>query len=221
MDTTHNIAMNECPVCGVAKKRMERHLVDVHGYSQDQIADFKVQKKSRKVAASGKPVYNCEFCDATFNSMSGLSRHRGTKHADEYSPRVIMCPICRESVKSHRELANHAHQEHAEDPDEFVVETIVFQNLEDYENWKLSLEKGGVISRFIARTKITEHTKVTYLRCHFSFHSASVAEKTKKSVPYCTAYMNVTEKVDGVTVEHCPTHLGHEARPSHKMPCPR
>ncbi|KAK6748918.1 hypothetical protein RB195_001501 [Necator americanus] len=53
----------------MAKNRMERHLVDVHGYSQAQISEFKAQKKSRRIAVSGKPIYNCEFCDATFNSI--------------------------------------------------------------------------------------------------------------------------------------------------------
>ncbi|KAK6763017.1 hypothetical protein RB195_023644 [Necator americanus] len=57
--------------------------------------------------------------------------------------------------------------------------------------------------------------KVTYLRCHCSFHCpASRPEKTKKYVMNCTAYMNVTERIDGVTVEHCLTYLGHEACPS-------
>ncbi|KAK6752685.1 hypothetical protein RB195_003850 [Necator americanus] len=90
---------------------------------QSQISEFEAQKKSRRIAVSGKPIYNCEFCDARFNSAGGLSCHRGTKHADEYSPRVITCPICRETVK-------------------------------------------------------------------------------------------VREKTDGVTVEHCLTHTGHEVRPS-------
>ncbi|KAK6764774.1 hypothetical protein RB195_024919 [Necator americanus] len=115
------------------------------------------EKKNRKIAASGKKVYNCEYCDAGFNSISGLTRHRTTKHADEYSPPTILCPICRETVRSHRELAEHAHQQHAEDSDDFVVETVAFQNVEDYQ---------------------------------------------------------VTERIDGVTVEHCLTHLGHEGRPS-------
>ncbi|KAK6754156.1 hypothetical protein RB195_013265 [Necator americanus] len=126
MDMTLNIAMNECQVCGMAKNRMERHLVDVHGYSQSQISEFKAQKKSRRIAVSGKPIYNCEFCDVRFNSAGGLSCHRGTKHADEYSPRVITCPICRETVKNHRQLAEHAHQQHTNDADDFVVETINF-----------------------------------------------------------------------------------------------
>ncbi|KAK6753546.1 hypothetical protein RB195_012876 [Necator americanus] len=182
MEATRNVAMNECPVCGVNK---------------------------------GKSVYNCEYCDATFNSMSGLGRHRGAKHAVEYSAPAIICPICRESVKSHRELAEHAHQQHAENSDDFVVETIRFQDLQDYKSWKLASEEAGVISRFITRTKTTEHAKVTYLRCHCSFYCpSSPPQKTKKSVPYCTAYMNVTERIDGVTVEHCLTHLGHEALPS-------
>ncbi|RCN24425.1 hypothetical protein ANCCAN_29878 [Ancylostoma caninum] len=42
---------------------------------------------------------------------------------------------------------------------------------------------------------------------------SDVTKKTKKLVPYCTAYMNVVEKIDSVTVEHCFTHCGHEARP--------
>ncbi|KAK6728306.1 hypothetical protein RB195_005755 [Necator americanus] len=60
--------MNECPVCGAARSRMERHLVDVNGFSQDQIAEYKAQKKSRRISASGKPIHNCDYCDATFNS---------------------------------------------------------------------------------------------------------------------------------------------------------
>ncbi|KAK6728305.1 hypothetical protein RB195_005755 [Necator americanus] len=63
-----NVAMNECPVCGAARSRMERHLVDVNGFSQDQIAEYKAQKKSRRISASGKPIHNCDYCDATFNS---------------------------------------------------------------------------------------------------------------------------------------------------------
>ncbi|KAK6761990.1 hypothetical protein RB195_022909 [Necator americanus] len=59
-------------------------LVGVHGYSQEQIAKFKFERKKWKTAASGK-----------------LSRHRGTKHAGEYSPpSIIMCPICRENVNN-------------------------------------------------------------------------------------------------------------------------
>ncbi|KAK6764775.1 hypothetical protein RB195_024919 [Necator americanus] len=173
------------------------------------------EKKNRKIAASGKKVYNCEYCDAGFNSISGLTRHRTTKHADEYSPPTILCPICRETVRSHRELAEHAHQQHAEDSDDFVVETVAFQNVEDYQSWKLASEEAGVISRLVTRTKITKQAKVTYLRCHYSYHCpASRPKKTKKSVMHCTAYMNVTERIDGVTVEHCLTHLGHEGRPS-------
>ncbi|KAK6737161.1 hypothetical protein RB195_019699 [Necator americanus] len=134
MDATRNTVMNVCPVCDVDKgKKIQRHLAEVHGYSQEQIAEFKTEKKNRKIAASGKKVYSCEYCDAGFNSTSGLTRHRTTKHADEYSPPTILCPICRETVRSHRELAEHAHQQHAEDSDEFVVETVAFQNVQDYQ----------------------------------------------------------------------------------------
>ncbi|KAK6763482.1 hypothetical protein RB195_023979 [Necator americanus] len=62
--------MNECPVCGAAKTRMERHLVDVHGFSQNQIVKFKAQKKSQRITASGKPINNCDYCDTTFNSVT-------------------------------------------------------------------------------------------------------------------------------------------------------
>ncbi|KAK6763014.1 hypothetical protein RB195_023643 [Necator americanus] len=91
-----------------------------------------LDKKNQKIAASGKSVYNCQYCDTGFNSIIGLSRHRTTKHADEYSPPTIPCPICGEGVRSHRELAEHAHQQHAENSDEFVVETVAFQNAQDY-----------------------------------------------------------------------------------------
>ncbi|KAK6749921.1 hypothetical protein RB195_002122 [Necator americanus] len=133
MDMTRNKAMNECPVCGMAKRRMERHLVDVHGYSQGQISEFKAQKKSRRIAVSGKPVYSCDYCDAKFISISELNRHKGTKHAQECLTPVIMCPICRETVNSQRELAEHAHQQHVYNADEFVVESINFQSLQDYQ----------------------------------------------------------------------------------------
>ncbi|KAK6741601.1 hypothetical protein RB195_009457 [Necator americanus] len=117
-------------------------------------------------------------------------------------------------MKNHRELAEHAHQQHANDADEFVVETINFQSLQDYQSWKLASEESDVISRFTAKSETTEFGRTTYLRCHCSFRAGSVPAKTKKSVEHCTAYMNVREKTDGVTVEHCLTHIGHEARPS-------
>ncbi|KAK6730491.1 hypothetical protein RB195_007135 [Necator americanus] len=100
MDATRNIVMNVCSVCDVDKgKKIQRQLAEVHGYSQEQVAEFKAEKKNRKFAASGRSVYNCEYCDAGFNNISGLSRHRTTKHADEYSPPTILCSICRETVK--------------------------------------------------------------------------------------------------------------------------
>ncbi|KAK6728010.1 hypothetical protein RB195_005582 [Necator americanus] len=102
--------MNECPVCGAAKSRMER-----------------LRRRAQELP------------------------HRESQYTT--APSV-------ETVRSHCEFAEHAHQEHAEDADEFLVETITFQNLQDYQ-----------------------------IRV-------------------------VTEKVDGVTVEHCFNHLGHEARPS-------
>ncbi|KAK6766953.1 hypothetical protein RB195_026301 [Necator americanus] len=145
----------ECPVCGATKSRMERHLVNVHGFSQDRIAEFMAQKKSRKIAASGKPIHNY---------------------------------IC------HCELAEHAHQEYVENANQFVVETFIFQNLRDNQSWKLASEEAGVISRFIAKMRTTKDTNVTF------FGTRENEE--------------VTEEVDGVTVENCFNHLGHEARPS-------
>ncbi|RCN50320.1 hypothetical protein ANCCAN_03542 [Ancylostoma caninum] len=52
------------------------------------------------------------------------------------------------------------------------------------------------------------------MRCHCAIRGSTIREKTKKIVPYCTAYMNVVKKEDSVSVEYCLTHCGHEARSS-------
>ncbi|KAK6763015.1 hypothetical protein RB195_023643 [Necator americanus] len=79
MDATRNVVMNVYPICDVDKgKKIQRHLAQVHGYSQEQIEEFKLDKKNQKIAASGKT----------------------TKHADEYSPPTIPCPICGEGVRN-------------------------------------------------------------------------------------------------------------------------
>ncbi|KAK6728502.1 hypothetical protein RB195_005877 [Necator americanus] len=92
MDVNRDVAMNECPVCGAAKSRMERHLVDVHGFSQDRIAEFKAQKKSRKIIASGKPIHVTEKVDDVtvehcFNHLGHEARRsqlRLEKSAEQY-----------------------------------------------------------------------------------------------------------------------------------------
>ncbi|KAK6742615.1 hypothetical protein RB195_010087 [Necator americanus] len=180
---------------------MERHLVDVHGFSQGQTAEYKAQKKSRRITASGKPIHNCDYCDATFNS-------------------------------SHCELAEHAHQEHAEDVDEFVVETISFQNLQDYQ--------VGVIWQFAYRLYFSQVGFLQELEaslrgggCDKPFRSKNENYGTHQSHPFalplrfslsfgsgeneevCGALHGLYEcDIDGVTVEHCFNHLGYKARPS-------
>ncbi|KAK6735447.1 hypothetical protein RB195_018577 [Necator americanus] len=89
------------PVCGVNKgKELQMHLFVFHGYSKEHIAEFKSQKKSRKAAASEKPVHSCIFRETVFNSASGLGRHRTGKLADEHSAPTIVCPLCRENIKN-------------------------------------------------------------------------------------------------------------------------
>lgn len=56
-----------------------------------------------------------------------------------------------------------------------------------------------MISRFTSNVRHTVEGKVTYLRCHHASKVPSMVtkvsdkttKKSKKLVPYCTAYMNV------------------------------
>ncbi|KAK6761894.1 hypothetical protein RB195_022837 [Necator americanus] len=74
---------------------------------------------------------------------------------------------------------------------------------ETFKSWKLASEEAGIISRFVTRTKITEQAKVTStVTARITVQLRDLKER------------NVTKRIDGVTVEHCLTHLGYEARPS-------
>ncbi|KHJ85752.1 hypothetical protein OESDEN_14513 [Oesophagostomum dentatum] len=118
-------------------------------------------------------------------------------------------------MQNHRQLAEHARLEHADSEDDFIVDVVTFSDTHQFKDWKMACEEKHVISRFASNVHHSTNSKTTYLRCHSALRTpSSVAAKTKKTVPYCTAYMNVTEGVNGISVEHCLTHCGHEVRPS-------
>ncbi|KAK6734858.1 hypothetical protein RB195_018192 [Necator americanus] len=80
--------------------KRRKPVLDIPDCAQDERGAFVVCLRMQPT--SGKRVYNCEYCGASFNN-------------------------------SHHEIAEHAHQQHPEDSDEFVVETFTFQNVQDYQ----------------------------------------------------------------------------------------
>ncbi|KIH62174.1 zinc finger, C2H2 type [Ancylostoma duodenale] len=232
--SNHN-KLNECHICGTDKgKELYRHLAYVHGYSKEQIERVKIARRQEKAVVSGRPVLTCEFCGDPFTNSEALQRHQRNKHQEDYSLRTISCPLCDVEVTNHRNLAEHARSHHAEDDDDYKVETMTFTDMEEYKvegfmvtilitsvslsafkEWKILSEEANVISRYSSSVRSTGDTTVTYMRCHCAIRGNTIREKTKKIVPYCTAYMNVVKKEDSVSVEYCLTHCGHEARSSH------
>ncbi|CAJ0602654.1 unnamed protein product [Cylicocyclus nassatus] len=197
------------------KAELYKHLARVHGYTKEQIDIIKTEKRREKLAATGKPIFVCELCGAQYTNEVIFQRHQRAKHPDDYTLKAIRCPICDEEAINHRELTNHARLCHSNNEDDFIVERLSFTNKQDFEVWRIASEEAHVISRFTSKVKHTEDAKIIYMRCHQALRTPNdVPKKTKKTVAYCTAYMNITEKEDGISVEHCFTHCGHEANPA-------
>ncbi|EYC29527.1 hypothetical protein Y032_0006g3019 [Ancylostoma ceylanicum] len=217
------MVMDACPLCGSVKgKNLYDHLFYVHSYTKQQIEDIKEERRRERLTMCST-VSNCKTCQGQFPSKRALIRHVREAHPERCheSEAQIRCPICHEGVKSHHALVDHAQANHSETPAQYRIEVVNFPNREEFEKWKRISEEHDLTSRAIVSSKQHKSARVTYMRCHRAAHGGigrrklqeGAKKRSRKAVPFCTAFMKVTERDSGVTVEYCSAHCGHDIQP--------
>ncbi|KAK5972193.1 hypothetical protein GCK32_007932 [Trichostrongylus colubriformis] len=198
-----------CPACETKKgKKLYSHLFNMHGYTKAMIEQLK--RSSAKV--------QCEICGSWHRSKGALRTHKGSFHRENLEIHKIQCPICEEEVQSHRLLARHAEVAHASYPGQYQVESLTFENREQYEYWRRQTEDINVL-RWAANSVVKRgERKTTYYRCSRALPTPQYAvtsrPRSKKSTKYCTAFMQVTEHNETFDVLCCSDHAGHEEEPA-------
>ncbi|KAL6740046.1 hypothetical protein Aduo_013434 [Ancylostoma duodenale] len=212
--------MDACPLCGsIRKKNLYSHLFFVHSYTKQQIEDIKEERRRERLALCST-ISKCKICDVQLPSKRAVERHVKCCHPEKYLENWahIWCPICHEGLKNHHALVDHAQANHSETANQYKIEVVNFPNMEEFEKWKRISEEHDMTSRAIASSKQYKGAKVMYMRCHRAQSRCrrledSLRKGTRKVVPFCTAFMKVTEREFGVKVEYCSTHFGHDIQP--------
>ncbi|KAK6060253.1 hypothetical protein COOONC_02093 [Cooperia oncophora] len=118
----------------------------------------------------------------------------------------------------HEKLVEHAQLAHASESDEYRVDTKFFRNRDDYEVWRRNEEKQHVLQWAKTSAQSSEGRKVSHYRCSraipFPSYTVTQGPRSKKSVPYCTAFLRVSEESNGISVTYCNQHCGHELQPA-------
>ncbi|KAK5970908.1 MULE domain-containing protein [Trichostrongylus colubriformis] len=130
----------------------------------------------------------------------------------------MMCPICMDGVKTHEDLVEHTQREHACVTDEYCVSTLFFTDKNQYKAWRKKEEREHVIQWAKTSVNVRGNRKISYFRCNraIPFPSYAIAQgsKSKKDVPYCTAFLRATEDDRGISVTFCNKHSGHAGDPA-------
>ncbi|CAI4233155.1 unnamed protein product [Auanema sp. JU1783] len=172
----------------------------------------------------------CSKCEAVFRSRTAASRHHRRVHegildgrSSEPKMPSLECgdPECDVVCDSMVTLVQHVAEAH--NRDDLTVEEYKFNNMEEFESWKLRMEVE-TCSRFAKISgRDMKHEATKYFLCHLSGHTNRLRRKadsnvhrqrnrpTKKLGRYCTAFMSLKLNKDDKTVaiRGCLGHFGH------------
>lgn len=72
-----------CPECGESRRRnLCAHLFSVHGYSKEDIGEFKLEQRKSKVLSKSETPLEYDFCGLTYSSNNTLVKHLREKHSE-------------------------------------------------------------------------------------------------------------------------------------------
>ncbi len=114
---------------------------------------FLMRRCSREVA--------CDRCDARFGTESSLRCHKRRKHPETSTAQqltleqkaTVVCGICRRGFTSQLDLCEHLEEDESDGGHGIpaAVEEFVFEAEEDFQTWKMDVEREGCV-RFVQRS---------------------------------------------------------------------
>ncbi|VDO37674.1 unnamed protein product [Haemonchus placei] len=179
-----------CPECKkvMQRKNLYPHLRVVHFYTREQIEGMK-SEVSRQAAQEGAPPYE-----------------------------EVICPLCEERFVSHKRLAAHCEEEHADEgadgePQNYAVFTVSFANKQEFDRW-LDEQQQESGTTFYTRSS-SKLKGLMELRCNragkYVKRTEDRATKSKRDVSHCSCFLSVKMEEDGsVHAEGCLGHAGHK-----------
>ena len=165
----------------------------------------------------------CSVCDSSYTRRNDLKRHMEKAHSQTINRGDSICLHCDFRSVHVEKLREHLSSVHGIDME---IETLSFQNYEEFEEWKFDLEEATKCSYVkqsgVKTTKFEDH--VQHFKCNRSgkFKSRRVGRRRVKSSGSCKTEMNCTSfmrmsVVDGgvVNATVCKTHYGHATEIEH------
>jgi len=194
---------------------------------QDVTKEIESTVKNNSEDKSGRNL--CPFCVTGFARLRDLRTHVTRKHSDMPMPENLntgktKCFECNARFCRTTELISHLKSEHKM---EFQIETLAFQNIEEFEKWKDDFEKQNQCSYTTYGSKQKGCTYQTYRCSRSGWYRTKITEDdqrqrkmktsgTSKIGNNCTSTMKVQDKEDG-TLEATinKTHYSHDVDIQH------
>ncbi|CAJ0950581.1 unnamed protein product, partial [Mesorhabditis belari] len=178
--------------------------------------------------------FRCHPCRRVFPDASTLQYHQRLRHGvismlgGPCRRPNITCAECPESFDSMPNYIAHVKVAHLEPDEKMNIETHVFQNNQEFEEWKLKVETM-TCAQFVCtsgkvrpKNNLGTGTSHQYLQCYRSGHQSKFyrsdeparRRKSKKINAFCTAFINIAETYKGqISVKCCLYHFGHDNEP--------
>ncbi|GMT16475.1 hypothetical protein PFISCL1PPCAC_7772, partial [Pristionchus fissidentatus] len=236
--------MHECSVHGCSYVTNRRwniymHLARRHQYPSNLIDSMKKieedgRARHRKALQEKMDLsFKCEQCGLAYPNRKRLNEHIRRKHPDKVdnskSAQVVCAfPDCSFVCRSREKLADHCAEEHATDDCPYLVQSIWFNNENEYLGWKIELETetDSEFATNSAYAVSNSNERRVYMWCARANKVRSKPPKpdserkrfgnyhgrTKRVQSHCSAFITAWYLPDGrVSVKFCRDHVGHNS----------
>ena len=135
-----------------------------------------VKSASLKDQQTNVKVFNCDECSANFKEKKYLNRHKRNDHNKNDKTLNVDCLDCETKLCSRTKLIDHLNQVHCEN---ILIHKKEFKNVNDFESFKLNLEKR-TMCKFVKNRGKDDRTNVTVFECNRSGAKRQVDENQRK-----------------------------------------
>ncbi|KHJ95183.1 hypothetical protein OESDEN_04875 [Oesophagostomum dentatum] len=140
----------------------------------------------------------------------------GFYHRNACISNGVKCPDCSHSVRDIAALVSHCAEEHSDVSDDFKIEELSFQDMNDFQLWKKAAEESSGTSFVTKSKKPYGNGYNIYYRCHRSGSppvNPPISTTSKRVVKYCTAFISAhfdPSAAHQTTIKFCVGHIGHK-----------
>ncbi|KAF6210301.1 hypothetical protein GE061_013405 [Apolygus lucorum] len=196
-----------CEICSISFGQRFDEFTE--HFSRVHVPESDLDRSSRGLYKSKKPLIHCPICDAAFTDRVNLKMHMNT-HKPAEQIRLSMpqkpCPLC---CKMFDRIQMYAHYKKVHKID-FMTLHYTFKSTEELKEWKTNQEIANDL-KFIAaepRAAVLRGRSglIVTLKCQYA------VKKRDNKYPrvLCPAMMKVHERPCGrLDVEYVDTHVGH------------